>query len=317
MAEPYHFAQALIGAKHEVTPGTKVALAGANIIDAENIDLTPVTGNVISRNVHRMHFTSPREVLANAHRMLSFRAPITKPTVADVPSPIIGLLESCYLARQVGAPVPPDHYQLKPIDKETQTSTLGVYVDGDDAYFLRGGQGNFSLVFEADNYPYADFNFLGLWDDPLSATVAPIPDFDGWLPPVPVGCSATMALQVGSNTYHCVRFELQMGLTLSHLCVGALNKIFASRRQTRILARVIDKGVAAHDVVTEIRNRTEHGVQYTHAGMTIAAPKAQISGEGKFSDWKGVRVRDLLFIPHETLGNDEFTITEQLLLPVI
>lgn len=315
MTAPFHFAQALIGAKHEVTPGTKVALAGANIIDAENIDLTPVTGNVIARNVHRMHFTSPREVLTNAHRLVSFRAPITKPTVAATPSPIIGLLESCYLERYTTG-VPPDDYQLKPIDKDTQTSTLGVYVDGDDAYFLRGGQGNFSLIFEVDNFPYADFNFLGLWDDPLAATIAPTPDFAAWLPPVPVGCSQTMDLMIGGNTYHCVRFELQMGLTLSHLCVGTLNKIFATSRQTRILAKVIDKGVAEHDLVSSIKDRVEYGLEYTHAGMTISAPKAQISGEGKVEDWKGTRVRDLSFIPHETLGNDEFTITEEL-IPVI
>lgn len=161
-------------AKVETTYGVDAACTGADAVVTSKVQLMPLEGNTISRDLDRAGFGGDQKLHVGSHVKISF-------SVEAVGSGTLGtapgwgkLIKACGCSETIVAVTSVAYGP----DRATTTSlTIEFYLDG-QRHRMTGARGKFTLSMNSQNIPLLNFEFTGLWVDP--ATAAPPASLTGW-----------------------------------------------------------------------------------------------------------------------------------------
>ena len=130
----------LILAKVEGTAGTAEVLAAADAVLASNIELTPLAGDTVSREIEYPYYGNSAQIPVNAHQQLAFRVELAGSGTKDTAPAWGKLLQGCGFAETVERGKDVDY---TPITGGEKTMTLSLNIDG-QLHTLAGARGTFT-----------------------------------------------------------------------------------------------------------------------------------------------------------------------------
>ncbi|ESY49018.1 MULTISPECIES: phage tail tube protein [unclassified Mesorhizobium] len=174
-------------AKIETVEGTDAVPTGmANAIQMNNVTITPLAGDQVSRDLLLPYLGQQGVILTGTYATLSGQVEIAGAGAAgDVPGYGV-LLRMCGLAETVD---PDTDVQYDPISGAFESGTLYFNHDG-VRHILLGAKGNVSANLTPKQIPHFTFTLTGLLGT-ISDTALPSVDYTAFQVPVPVNKANT------------------------------------------------------------------------------------------------------------------------------
>ena len=166
---PLKWRKKLLLAKIESAAGTAVHLGGDNAILAKNIEISPLAGDTVDRDLERSHLGNSGQIHVNSHQTLAFGVELATSGVLGMPPAWGPLLQGCAMSEVVidDDPKGSGRVNYAPVDRGEKTLTFGLNIDG-QLHTLTGARGSFSLEINANQIPELRFAFLGKYQPPTS-----------------------------------------------------------------------------------------------------------------------------------------------------
>ncbi|MEO5336871.1 MAG: phage tail tube protein [Magnetospirillum sp. WYHS-4] len=301
--------QALL-AKIETTYGTDAGPTGAaNAMLVTGLEIVPLEGENVSRNLVRPHFGNDQQIPVGAHVSCTFKVEMAGAGAAGT-APAYGvLLRACAFAETV---TPATEVVYDPVSEGIESVTLYIYKDG-NLHKLLGWRGSVSMDLTAKQIPMLSFTGRGIWSDPVAGAL-PAADTTAFKAPVP-GSKAhtpTITLHGIASPMETISIDLANQVVFRAL-VGAESVEITDRKPTGRI-QIEDPGVAAKNYFTTAKAATLGALQLIHgttAGniVQIDAGNVQVLNP-KYADSDGVQMlgMDLALVPSDA-GDDEISIT--------
>ena len=307
------YSKKLILAKIEAVSGTKEVLAAADAVLGTNVELTPLAGDTVSRELERAYFGNSDQVPVNTHMVLSFRVELAS-SGAKGTAPAWGkLLQASAFAEIVSAGTKVDY---TPVSDNEKTISLALNIDG-QLHELHGARGTFTLSKGANQVPYLNFTFTGLFNTPSSTAAVAGPSYDKFKDPL-----------IGSNTNTpTFEFHGNSDLALSSLSydhaneishrelINANNEVVLSGRAPTGSITIDTPKYSDLNLIDRAKKGTKGALQVVHgtadgAIVEVNMPNTGISSVSN-SESDGIWQQEvgITVLPKATAGNDEIKIT--------
>ena len=303
----------LILAKVEATAGTAEALAAADAVLASNIELTPLAGDTVSREIEYPYYGNSSQIPVNTHQQLSFRVELAGSGTKGTEPAWGKLLQGCGLAEVITARTKVDY---TPISTGEKTLTLSLNIDG-QMHSLAGARGTFTIEQGANQIPYINFTFTGLWQDPASTAAVANPNFAGFKAPVIGSNDNTPVFSfMGVSDLGLSTFSYDHANEVVHReLIGSDNEVLITGRQPTGSVTIDAPAYSKLNLPKGARDGTTGALSVQHGVgdgniIEITAPKVQPSAVS-YSEASGTMQAQvaLTFLPHRAAGNDEIRVT--------
>jgi len=301
----------LILAKIEAKAGTAENLAAADAVLASNVELTPLAGDTVSREIEYPYYGNSAQIPVNSHQQLAFRVELAGSGAKDTAPAWGKLLQGCGFKEAVTKTKQTDY---TPLTGKEKTLTLSLNIDG-QLHTLAGALGTVTMEIASNQIPALNFTFTGLWTAPSSTAAVANPDYSGFKAPV-VGSNA------GTPTF---TFFGEGKLALSALSYDHANdvvhrELIGASTGVVIVGRAPTGSVTidapAYDTLNlpkTAKDGTTGALSIVHgsadgAVVEVSAPKVQVSSVSYAEDNGVMQAQvDMAFIPDK--GNDKIKIT--------
>ncbi len=299
----------LILAKRETVYGTDpVPTAAANVIDAKNVNLTPLSAQFIDRGLVRPWFGNSGSVLGEKFCTVEFETELAGSGTAGT-APAWGvLLRACGFSEVVTAATRVDYNS---VSDGIESITLYVYIDG-MIHQIKGARGTASLSFDAGATPSMKCTFTGLFAAPVDGAFPATPAFTGWKKPLPIDKANTAMSYFGQNI-NGKTLSIDIGNEVNYRNLFNQEDVVISNRNIAGKTSFEMPLRATYDWLGAAVAGTSGTLSLTH-GLTagnkvaISANAMQVTNPS-YSEHLGVRFLDvdLQFVP--TSGSDDLTIS--------
>lgn len=301
----------LILAAIETTYGTDPApTPAANSILTRTVNVTPLAGQDIDRNLLRSYYGNTQSIAGEKHVELQIEVELTgSGTAGDAPawSP---LLRACGFAETVtvGTDV-----VYNPITDNEESISCWIHRDG-VLHKFTGGRGSVSFRLDVNNIPFMAFSFMGLLG-PISNTAVPTTaDYSAFLTPLPVTNENTTGLTLHGAALSFSQLTLDMAVeSVKHQVVGAGSSILIVDRAPSGSAVVQEPELATLDLYAKARDASQGALAITHgtvAGNIVQFAAPQIgTGSPTEQDLNGVQMLSVPITINPDTGNDELVVT--------
>lgn len=297
--------------KIETVYGTDpIPTGAANAILVKNINVTPLSSNLVSRDLIRPYMGNFENLVAAAYGKLDFEVELAgSGTTGTVPA-YGQLLRACGMSETVSAGV---SVTYAPISAALESVTNYFNIDG-TLHKMLGSRGTFSVALSNLGIPMIKFSFQGLYS-PVTDAAAPSVTLTAWQLPLAVNNVNTTNLTL-QGFAGMVMSDLSVDIAntvIFRSLVGGTEQVLITDRKPAGSITFEATTVAAKDWWTGARAAATGALSITHgtvAGnkVTIAAPKVQITAP-TYADKDGVAMIQAGLVLVPSAGNDELTIT--------
>ena len=255
----------LLLAKLETTAGTAVDLAAADAVLAKEVEITPLAGDTVSREIERPYLGHSGAIQVNSHQTLNFGVELAGSGAAGTAPAWGQLLQACGMAEVV---IDMTSVTYSPISSGEKTVTLGLNIDG-QLHTLAGARGSFTLEINVSQIPSLKFAFTGLYAPPSSVAPVASPVYTAYKEPVAVNSTNTTNLDLHGNTdLTLTAFSFDQGNAVRYReSINNDAEVIITDRQSSGSVTVDAPTVSAFDFVGLAKNggnstmRFQHGVQ--------------------------------------------------------
>jgi hypothetical protein len=300
----------VILAKIEVTYGTDAGPLGVNVIQAENVSLTPLASETAEQAIMRPYFGGKEKILYGIHMALEFDVAMTGSGTAKTPVPYGPLLRISRRAEVINTTSGSESVTYNPISGVCESATIHTYIDG-QKHAMTGARGSVSLKFDK-GLPYWHFKLMGVYAAPASVA-APTPNATAWQKPVPISKENTPISKLFGQDVVLVSLSLDDSSNLKNFNLPNFAEVDSIDRAVSGKAVFYAPDIATFDWFTTAKNTTFGALRLQHdtrVGYTIThdCPNVQILNPN-YGDSDGVRTIecDLNVLP--VTGNDEWITT--------
>ena len=311
----------LLTAKLETNYGVAEALTRVDaILVAGDLEITPLAGETVSREINYPYFGAAGEIPVNSHQTVGFKVEATGSGVPHTAPAYGSLLRACGFAETItantaGGGAPSNGFvTYNPISANIESLTIGFNIDGQH-YTLTGAVGTVNFTGGANVIPYLEFTFTGLWNAPTTVAQIANPDFtDFALPMVGSNLNTPEFTLFGNSDMGLTTYNADIANEIEHReIIGAANQVILIDRAANGSVTVDAPRVADLDFVSNARNATEGTFRITHGSIAgrifqLDAPKVRalpptVAESSGIQQWTAA----LSFIPDT--GNDELIVT--------
>ncbi len=184
---PRFFRKMALLAKIETTYGTdSVPTGAANTILATNVNITPLAGQEVSRELLKPYLGNQGVILVGTYAQLEFDVEFAGSGTAGTPPKYNALLRACGLSETIDAGV---SVEYEPVSTGFEAVSLYYNVDG-VRHILLGARGNVTLTTTPNQIPRWRFTFSGLLGTITDAAL-PVTDDTAFQTPLPVSKTNT------------------------------------------------------------------------------------------------------------------------------
>lgn len=315
MANRLYMRNSAVYVKIETTEGTDAVPTETDAMLVSNLTIAPLDGSEVSLDYIRGYWGNSPSIRVEDYFTVTFDVDLSGSGAAGTAPNWGKALRACAFAETVDAGV---SVAYNPISTATESVTIYYYVDTVLHKGL-GARGNVSFELQANTRPLAKFNFIckigGIVDDATPL----VPDFTGFVIPVPVttantsGTIAGKALGCSANTLEINGFNVDMGNQVKHRQLVGCSSVIISDRQPQGTTSIQMTPLSVVDWFDYIRTSTQDEFEIVHgtvAGniITFNMPKAQLAMP-KYSDMDGIVMLDCDVRVLPDAGNDEITLT--------
>lgn len=309
-----HLGEQYILAKTETTPYTEETPAGANAIEAYDINIEPLIGNTYDRGrIARGFFGAGEVIMTERRARISFKVAAGNSGAAGTAPGFGPLLQACYMSETIDAGVSVTYAPA------TTNAPCTIFYDiGNGASTTRhklvGCGGSVRWVEQRNQEGYFEFTMEGTYTRPAEATEI-TPELTAFNIGLPWDNDNVGTFTLGGHAAHCIDFSVDFGPVFNRHNIANYDQVDFSDRQVRgsmtVLAEELDTknyfslvdalGSATTGALSVIRGSTGGYIE------TFSAAKVQASNiqPGEL-DGLLTYSMDLSFIP--TSGDDEFSL---------
>jgi len=314
MPAPIRWKSKVILFKIEVTEGTDpVPTSGANAILATSVELTPMDGEDVSRNLELPYLGAQEMIPTGLRQTLKFNVELVPSGTAGTAPAWGPLLRACGVAETIVADT---SVTYNPITAN-QESVASYFFIGATRFVALGSRGDVSMAYTAQGIPYLQFAFTGLYTAP--AEHAPTtPTLTNFKKP-------TIATKANTPTFTVDGVALVMrDLTLAlnnqiepRLLVGREQILIVDRAES-LKATVEAVPLTTYDPFARAKSAADGDadlvdVELIHGTVdgyitTLSLPTCQQKRPTGLSNNQNTVEWPLEFVPLPSAGNDQWTL---------
>lgn len=304
------FRKKILLAKIEATYGTDATPSGAaNAILTHNLEIMPLEGDVVQRDVDRPTLGNDLAIHVGSHVKCSFEVEIAGSGAAGTAPAYGPLLRACGWAETVTASV---DTQYDPVSGNEEAATLYLHFDG-QKHALVGARGNVGFTLDPKGIPRYKFDFTGLWVDPASVG-DPTPDTSAFQTPLAVTNANTPTCTLHGGSYNTISLNYDHANQVTYRNVIGQESVEIVDRAPKGSITIEAPALSTKNFFTTAKANTTGAFQLVHgttAGNIVQfdASTVQLLSP-KYGESDGIRTlqMDMSFIP-SSAGDDEFKIT--------
>lgn len=301
----------VLAVKLETTYGTDPTPGAANCVQVKNLDITPLAGGTVSRDLIRPFLGNSPQLLAQKFVQAKFTVELagsgtagTAPRYGDALK-ATGLTETLVTSTSATYSATPG----------TTISSVTIYYNIDGLlHKITGARGTVSLKADLNQIPELQFDFTGIYNAP-SDTAAISPTYANQASPLVFRADNTSAFQFFSyaGALQSVSFDLANTVIYRELIGGTAQALITDRKPAgnvsieAIAIATKDYFAAALADGTTGNLTFQHG---TTAGniATLTIPYADIT-QPAYGEQDGVTTLNIPYVAiPSTAGSDEFTL---------
>jgi len=303
------FKKKILVCKIETTEGVDASPAGAaDAILTQNLDISPMEGSVVNRDVDSGMLGNDLSILVGTHVKCSFEVEVAGSGAAGTAPSYSSVLRACGLSETITALT---DVVYQPVSVNEESVTLYLHLDG-QLHKMVGCHGSFSLGFSPEGIPKYKFDMTGLWVDPLSSADA-VPDVSGFQVPIAVTNANTPTFALHGVSYNVSDFNYDHANDVKYRNVIGQESVNITDRAPKGSVTIDAPALSTKNWFVDAKANNTGAVQIIHgtsAGHIIQLdmPKVQLLSP-KYGDKDGIRTlsMDMNIIP--VSGDDEFILT--------
>lgn len=293
----------------ETTYGTDPApTAGANAILATNIQLQPMEGEDVDRNLEQPYFGASPKIPVGLYTVLTFDVELVGSGTAGVAPGWGPLMRMCSVAETVTADT---SVEYTPITDDPESGTLYMYVDT-VLHKLTGARGNVVFTVNAQGIPVMRYTLTGLFTIPT--TVAKVaPDLTAFQKPQVATKANTPTFTIGGTAFVLRSFELNLGRQVERRLLIGKEEIVISDAMESAKATVEAVPLATYNPFTIAQNQTAQAIELVHGNVagkivTFDLPVTQQGRLTGLENQQGIVEWPLDFTPLPDEGDDQWSL---------
>jgi len=157
----------LIVIETETTYGTDAAPDGADAVLVRDLNITPQSSDVVSRDLIRPYLGASQQLLANTRVECTFSVELAGSGTAGTAPQYGKALKACGLAETIVAST---SVTYDPVSSGFESVTIHYMIDG-VRHQMRGCRGNVALTANVGEIPTLDFTFTGIYVAPDDSAI--------------------------------------------------------------------------------------------------------------------------------------------------
>lgn len=305
---PIYMRQRVMLAELETTYAVDPTPTGAaNAMLAKDIQISPMEGDDLSRDLDFPHMAAQPTIPVNVHSKISFKVELAPSGTAGAAPAWGPLLRACAVAQTVAAGV---SVTYNPVSDGHESAHCYFYV-GSTLYRIKGMRGNCVLKLDAGGIPYLEFEFTGLFTMPSEAS-RPAAVTSAFRAPDHVA-SINTALTINAVPMIMRSFSLDFGNAVEpRFLVGDEGIMITDRAdmiktQVEALPLTTFNPFALAAAQTDVPLILQHGTAPGRIA-TLNVPKALMQRPTGLEEQQGIKEWPLSLVPLPGSGNDQWTL---------
>ncbi len=264
-------------AKKEVTYGVDPVPTGPlNAIQTRNLSIDPLEGDQLTFDVDTENLGAKAASLVGKHVKVSFEVPAAGSGAAGT-APGWGVL--MLGAGHTETIVAATSVTYEPKDTDTDSLTLYVMV-GRTLHKVTGCRGSVKFSAKKREYPWLQFEFMGLFSAPVDQAVSLNTDLSAFLKPLPFRADS-VEFEIGAYLAGLHEISVDFGQKVDFYEHSEEEQIMQTDRQANWQGTLEEPDVGTHDFYTDVNADTQMALSYVHGTVAgnifeISAPKTQL-----------------------------------------
>lgn len=250
-------------AKKEVTYGVDPGPTGAlNAIQTRNLTIEPLNGDQLEFDVDNENLGAVASTMVGRHVRVAFAVAAAGSGTAGTAPAYGPLLEA---AGHVAVVTAGTDVTYVPEDTDTNSVTLWVKVDR-TLHKVTGARGSLRLVTSKRNYPWLEFEFMGLFSAPIDQAANLDAVYSAFQKPLPFR-AATVEFELGTYLAGLHELNISFGQQVEFYEHSESEQIVQIDRRGSWQGTVEEPDVGTHDFYADIAGDTLMALNYVH-GLT-------------------------------------------------
>jgi len=301
----------LIVIETESTYGTDPTPTGADAVLVRDLNITPQSSDVVSRDLIRPYMGASQQLLANTRVECSFSVELAGSGTAGTAPAYGKALQACGLLETVD---PNTSVTYDPKSSSFSSNTIHYMIDG-LRHKVTGCRGNVSISANVGEIPTLDFTFTGIYNAPDDSAIL-TPTYANQADPLVFKNGNTSSFQLLSYAGALQSFSMALGNSIVYreLIGGSKEVLITDRAVTgnvtieAVLQGTKDYFAAAVDDDAALGNlQFTHGVAGTHDGNIVQFTSSKVDiGDVSYSDSDGIAMFNIPFtcVPEDAANTD-------------
>jgi hypothetical protein len=303
--------KAYILAKSEATYGTNSSPANTDAVLVRNLELTPLAGDVVSRDLIRPYLGNSEQLIARTYVELKFEVELAGSGTAGTAPRYGNLLQACGTSATTVAST---SVTYAPVSSSFSSSSIIYNCDGLN-HLLTGCRGSFAISAEVGQVPSINFSMVGIYNAPTD--VSPVAaTYSNQATPLVFRQGNTSAFSIFSYSglLQSFEFDIANSNVYRQLVGSSTGEVLITDRKPAGSCMIEAPTIATKDFFSIALGSTTGSVTFLHgttAGNRVTFTSAQSDiTTPAYAESDGVKMLSLPFVATPTTaGNDDFALS--------
>jgi len=299
----------LILVKTESTYGTDSTPAGTDALLVRNLDITPLSGEIVSRDLIRPYLGNFDQLIAQTSVAINFEVELAGSGTAGTAPKYDAILKACGLAATIVAST---SVTYAPVSASFSSATIYFNVDG-VLHKLTGCRGSMNMSCAVGAIPTLAFNLTGVYNAPTD-TAQPAVTYSAQATPLIFreGNTSAFSFFSYSGILQSVDFNLANDLVYREL-VGGTKETLITDRKPAGTVMIEAPTIATKDFFTTALASSTGNLTFLHgttAGNRVTFLASQVDVlNPTYQDQDSIMMLSVPYVAiPTTAGNNEFSL---------
>ena len=296
--------------KTETTYGTSSTPANTDAVLVKNLELTPLAGDVVSRDLLRGYLGNSESLIAQTYAELKFEVELAGSGTAGTAPRFSSVLKACGMAETTVAST---SVTYAPVSSTPSSATIVYNTDGLN-HVLTGCRGSFSIKAEVGQIPTISFSVVGVFNSPTDTSPVSA-NYTNQATPLVFRQGNTSAFSIFSYSGLLQSFDFDLANTTVYrqLVGSSSGEVLITDRKPSGSVMIEAPTLATKDFFSIALGTATGGLSFLHGAtagnrVTFNSPQADITTPA-YGEQDGVRMLSLPYVAvPTTAGNDEFSL---------
>ena len=292
----------------ESTYGTDPAMAASTVVLVRDLNITPQSSDVVSRDVVRPFLGAFQQLLANTNVEVSFSVELAGSGTAGTAPRYGDALKACGFSETIASNTSVTYAPVS-----TSFSSVSIHYNTDGVrHIVTGCRGTFVINASVGEIPTIDFTFTGIYNAPT----------DTALPTVTYGNQATPLIFKNGNTTGFQLLSHSAALSSISMDIGnelVYRELVGGTKETLLVNRNISGSVTIEAMALGTKDYFAAAVAETTGNLTFlhgtaAGNKVQVTstkadiGDIAYAEEDGIQMLEIPYTLVPSAANDEVSI---------